>query len=59
MSGIKNKHIKHLLDADSMRMRGEAKYICQGAVYPTFEKSTTSERSVTCSRCKGIIKRNK
>jgi len=47
--------IIHLLDKNEMRKDGNARYICNYAVYPTFEKSTTEIKKVTCKNCKKKI----
>ena len=52
------KLIKHALNKNKMRKEGEARYLCIGAVYPTYEKVTTKYSEITCKRCLDILYRD-
>lgn len=47
MSSIKNPDIKHFIR--------EGRYICNGCVDPTPEKSVRVKRNVTCRNCLIIL----
>lgn len=47
MTYIKNPQIKHFVRA--------GRYICNGAVDPTPEKSVKLKKKVTCRNCKVIL----
>lgn len=47
MKQVKNKHVKHFVRSE--------RYICNGAVDPTPEKSVKIKKNVTCRNCKIIL----
>ena len=46
----KKKHIVHWLDCTRLR-KGEARYLCNQAIYPNPNKSTLNISEVTCNNC--------
>lgn len=52
---IKNEHIIHMLDKARLES-GDARYLCTQSCYPTFEKSTTNIKKVTCRNCLRLAK---
>lgn len=49
MSYIKNRHVKHFVR--------NGRYLCNGAVEPTPEKSVRLKKQVKCRNCKIILKK--
>jgi len=49
------KIIKHAIDKERMEKEGEARYLCNQAYYPKYQKITLKYSEITCLRCLHLL----